>query len=251
MKLNCDMGESFGCWVMGNDAEVMPYVDMANIACGFHASDPDQMVATIRLAKQHRVAIGAHPGYDDKQGFGRRSIPHNDDAITHLVAYQIGAIEALCRLESTQIAYVKPHGALYNDMMADESVYRAILRAVAALNCQRAEPLALMVLARRDNRYYQALAMAAGVGLLFEGFADRAYDAEGLLVSRAKPGAVYHDAQRIIHQVSELAGGRLTAVDGSELSLQVDSICVHGDNEQSIAIVRQLAQVVRGDSGDD
>lgn len=155
MKLNCDMGESFGCWSMGNDAAVMPWVDMANIACGFHASDPDNMVATIALAVSRHVEIGAHPGYDDKIGFGRRSIPHSSESISALVAYQVGALEALCQLQGAHVSYVKPHGALYNDMMKTPVIFQAILAAVAGLNQQRETPLALMILARVDNTQYQ------------------------------------------------------------------------------------------------
>lgn len=245
MKLNCDMGESFGNWQMGNDAAVMPWVDMANIACGFHASDPDHMAATVALAKQHGVMIGAHPGYDDKSGFGRRHIPHTSQAITRLVAYQIGALDAICRLQDATVSYVKSHGALYNDMMAREEVYLAILEAVAGMNRHRAKPLALMILARADNSRYQALAEAQGVPLIMEAFADRAYDEQGLLVARSQPGSVYHDSQRIRQQVAELTSGKVTTVSGRSLALQADTVCVHGDNEESIAVVKALHEDIR------
>ena len=242
MKLNCDMGESFGSWTMGKDADVMPYIDMANIACGFHASDPDHMAKTIQLAVEDNVEIGAHPGYDDKSGFGRRSIPHSAEAITRLVAYQIGALDALCQLYGGVVSYVKPHGALYNDMMAQSWIFEAILAAVSDLNQHRTSPLKLMILARRDNSHYSELAKQRDVGLLFEGFADRAYDSEGYLVPRSQPGSVYHDSQRIRQQVAELATGKITTLEGKALTLEVDTVCVHGDNEESIAVVRQLAE---------
>ncbi|MBC7006003.1 5-oxoprolinase subunit PxpA [Photobacterium sp. BZF1] len=242
MKLNCDMGESFGSWTMGKDADVMPYIDMANIACGFHASDPDHMAKTIQLAVEDNVAIGAHPGYDDKSGFGRRSIPHSAEEITRLVAYQIGALDALCQLYGGGVSYVKPHGALYNDMMAQPWIFEAIVSAVSDLNQYRTLPLKLMILARRNNQHYKELAAQRNVELLFEGFADRAYDSEGLLVPRAEAGSVYHDSQRIRQQVAELAKGRVTTIDGQTLTLDVDTVCVHGDNDESIAVVRQLAE---------
>ncbi|KHT63386.1 hypothetical protein RJ45_13485 [Photobacterium gaetbulicola] len=242
MKLNCDMGESFGRWTMGKDADVMPYIDMANIACGFHASDPDHMAKTIQLAVEDNVEIGAHPGYDDKCGFGRRSIPHSAEAITRLVAYQIGALDALCKLYGGEVSYVKPHGALYNDMMSQSWIFEAILSAVSDLNPYRSSPLKLMILARCDNQHYKELAVQRNVELLFEGFADRAYDSEGLLVPRSQAGSVYHDSQRIRQQVAELAVGKITTIDGNTLELDVDTVCVHGDNDESVAIVRQLSE---------
>ncbi|PSU35031.1 5-oxoprolinase subunit PxpA [Photobacterium lutimaris] len=245
MKLNCDMGESYGSWTMGKDSDVMPYVDMANIACGFHASDPDHMAKTIQLAVEDNVEIGAHPGYDDKSGFGRRSIPHSAEAITRLVAYQIGALEALCQLSGGEVSYVKPHGALYNDMMAQPRIFEAILSAVSDLNQHRSSALKLMILAQRDNQHYTELAAQMGVELLFEGFADRAYSSNGLLVPRTQVGSVYHDSHRIRQQVAELANGKVTTIDGQTLALHVDTVCVHGDNEESIAIVRQLAEDLR------
>ncbi|MGF1680050.1 5-oxoprolinase subunit PxpA [Photobacterium minamisatsumaniensis] len=240
MKLNCDMGESFGCWKMGNDEAVMPWVDMANIACGFHASDPDHMSETVSLAKKHKVEIGAHPGYNDKQGFGRRSIPHSSVAISYLIAYQIGALNAICQFHDVVMTYVKPHGALYNDMMAEERVFIAIVESISRLNPSFEKPLKLMVLARADNTAYRDLAAKYNVELLFEAFADRAYDDTGLLVARSESGAVYHDSQRIRQQVAELSAGFITTASGTKLLLQADTVCVHGDNEQSIAVVKSL-----------
>ncbi|KLV08891.1 hypothetical protein ABT56_01360 [Photobacterium aquae] len=245
MKLNCDMGESFGSWEMGNDAAAMPWIDMANVACGFHASDPSHMAKTVELALVHGVEIGAHPGYDDKQGFGRRHIPHTSQEITQLVAYQVGALDAICRLYGATLNYVKPHGALYNDMMADPSVYEAILSAVSLLNMQRPSSLSLMILARTDNRQYIAQAAKYAVPLLFEAFADRAYQSTGLLVPRSQAGSVYHDTERIRQQVAELAGGWVTTIDNQCLKLYADTVCVHGDNEESVMLVKQLHEDLR------
>ncbi len=241
MKLNCDMGESFGIWPIGLDEAVMPWVDMANIACGFHASDPDVMAKTVRLALAHGVTVGAHPGYDDKKGFGRRSIPHSDQEISHLVAYQIGAMQAICRMYNGSVGYVKPHGALYNDMMKHERIFRAIVQAVAKVDAT----LPLMILARTENEAYQFIAKEAGVSLLYEAFADRAYTPEGALVPRGTEGAVHHNTQTIIDQVLQLAHqGTITAIDGSVLALNADTVCVHGDNQESVQVVQALRKAL-------
>ncbi|OEF23850.1 5-oxoprolinase subunit PxpA [Vibrio rumoiensis] len=237
MKLNCDLGESYGIWALGRDEAVMPYIDMANIACGFHASDPDVMAKTVQSALKHDVLIGAHPGYDDKKGFGRRSISHTHNELKHLVMYQIGAMEGICRLYGGEMAYVKPHGALYNDMMANEAVYRAIIEAISQSNLN----IPLMILAQVDNVTYQEIAQQNGVSLLFEAFADRAYDSQGYLVSRQVEGSVYHDEQKIIDQVIQLVEkGTVTTLDGQEIALKADTVCVHGDNDKSIEIIGRL-----------
>jgi len=237
MKLNCDMGESYGLWPLGLDQAVMPWIDMANIACGFHASDPDVMARTIKNAIEHQVTIGAHPGYDDKKGFGRRSIPCSLAEITHLVAYQVGAMQGMCTLYGADVSYVKPHGALYNDMMNDLEIFAAIVSGVAS---QVAKP-ALMVLATSDNERLQKIAALQGVSLLFEAFADRAYTPDGKLVSRSVPGAVLHQTSDIIKQVVRLADtNEIVTTDGSVLQLKVDTVCVHGDNAESVACIKAL-----------
>lgn len=241
LKLNADMGESFGPWVMGLDHEVMPHVDLANIACGFHASDPDVMRKTVRLARAHGVGIGAHPAYPDLVGFGRRSMACAPDEIENLVLYQLGALAGICRAEGTQLRYVKPHGALYNDMARDPERFAAVARAVKAFDPE----LPLMTLALRDTTKLRELAEQQGITLWFEAFADRAYDNEGRLVPRAQPGAVHHDPETIIEQARRIATGQpLTASDGSQLILQADTLCVHGDNEESIAAVRRIREML-------
>ncbi|SFR43776.1 UPF0271 protein [Marinobacter gudaonensis] len=241
LKLNADMGESFGPWVMGLDHEVMPHVDLANIACGFHASDPDVMRKTVRLAKRHGVGIGAHPAYPDLVGFGRRSMACSPEEIENLVLYQLGALQGICRAEGTGLCYVKPHGALYNDMARDPERFAAVARAVRAFD----PDLPLMTLAMRDNSALKAQAEQQGVTLWFEAFADRAYDSEGRLVPRSRPGAVHHDPETIIDQARRIATGQpLTASDGSDLVLQADTLCVHGDNEESIAAVRRIREML-------
>ena len=241
LLLNCDMGESYGSWRMGPDAEVMPYIDCANIACGYHAGDPSIMRRTVGLALQHGVTIGAHPAYPDLVGFGRRSIACSNEEIRDLLHYQIGALDGICKVQGGRVAYVKPHGALYNDMMADPVKLRAVLEAVAAYDSS----LPLMLMATADNRAAQQLGEELGVTLWFEAFADRGYTASGHLLSRRLPGAVHHEPALIIEQALRLArGGTLLADDGSALRLNASTLCVHGDNDSSLGAVRQIRQAL-------
>ncbi|MBZ9567504.1 5-oxoprolinase subunit PxpA [Modicisalibacter tunisiensis] len=240
--LNCDMGESFGNWTMGLDEEVMPYVDCANIACGFHASDPDIMRRTVALAVASGVRIGAHPAYPDLQGFGRRSLACSPEEVEAMLLYQIGALDGICRAEGGRVAYVKPHGALYNDMARDPELLRGVMRAIRAYD----PALPLLAMATADPAPTRALAEEMGVTLWFEAFADRAYDAGGHLVSRRRPGAVHHDPDVIVAQAVTLARGEpLIAEDGSQLRLSADTLCVHGDNAESIAAVRAIREAFR------
>lgn len=242
LLLNADMGESFGPWVMGCDEQVMPHVDLANVACGFHASDPVTMRQTVRLAREHGVTIGAHPAYPDLVGFGRRSMACTPAEIESMVLYQVGALAGLCRAEGVALGYVKPHGALYNDMLRDTALLEAVMRALAAYDAA----LPLMVMATRDAAPIQALARQHGVIVWFEAFADRAYDSDGRLLSRQKPGAVHHETAKIIEQARRIARGEpLTASDGSELVLEADALCVHGDNPESIAAIKAIREVVQ------
>ncbi|MCQ4323737.1 hypothetical protein CXK94_12355 [Stutzerimonas stutzeri] len=235
--LNCDMGESFGAWTMGNDELAMPLIDQANLACGFHAGDPLTMQRSVALAVRHGVSIGAHPAYPDLAGFGRRHLACSMPEIQALVLYQIGALDAFCRAAGTRLAYVKPHGALYNDLVRDDALFAAVLAACAAYR----PGLPLMVLALADNRREIALAEAAGVPLLFEGFADRAYQADGQLAPRRLEHAVHREPQRILDQALAIARGEPFAdQDGKPLRLHADSLCVHGDNPESLAILRRL-----------
>ena len=235
--LNCDMGESFGNYSLGLDSEVMPYVDCANIACGFHASDPHVMRRTVRLAVEHRVRVGAHPAYPDLMGFGRRSMACSPEEVEDLVLYQVGALAGICQAEGTSIHYVKPHGALYNDMASDAELLRAVMRAVRSYD----PSLPLMLMATADPEPSRRLAEEMGVTIWFETFADRAYDAKGHLVSRRLPGAVHHDQATIVAQAVSLARSEpLEASDGTLLQLPCDTLCVHGDNPESVAAVRAI-----------
>ncbi|MCG6343569.1 5-oxoprolinase subunit PxpA [Vibrio fluvialis] len=235
IKLNCDMGESFGAWKMGADDLVMPYVDMANIACGFHASDPHVMSKTIDMALQHDVMIGAHPGYPDLQGFGRRSMAFSDEEICEILIYQIGALKALCESKNAELSYVKPHGALYNDMMRDKEIFRAVVDAVSVFN------VPLMILASSNNQDYLDIADSYDVPLLFEAFADRTYLANGSLTPRSMPNAVVKTEDAILSQVQQIAKyGKVTSADGFVIPIEADTLCVHGDNDEAIALIAKI-----------
>lgn len=241
LLINADMGESFGPWVMGMDEHVMPHVDLANVACGFHASDPHVIRRTVRLAKEHGVKVGAHPSYPDLVGFGRRSIACSPDEVEDLVLYQIGALSGICQAEGTRIHYVKPHGALYNDMIRDPGLFEAVVKAVKDFDGS----LPLMTMASCNTSMEQEVADRYGVTLWFEAFADRAYDGEGRLVCRRSPGAVHEDPDEILEQAVRIARGEpLTAIDGSEIVLNADTLCVHGDNNESIAAIQSIREAI-------
>jgi len=239
MKLNCDLGESFGNWTMGLDAQVMPHIDQANIACGFHAGDPLVMQQTLELAKQHGVSIGAHPSYPDLVGFGRRSLNCSVEEIIALVKYQIAAIDGVAQSLGLSLEYVKPHGALYNDMMVNEKVREAIIIAIATYH----KPLKLMLQVTPNIDQHKVQAQQHGVSVLAEVFADRCYDDDGKLLARTKAGAV-HNKEKMLAQVKQLKEqGTVTTVSGKTLTLIADSLCVHGDNiagVQAIEAIREL-----------
>jgi len=242
MRLNCDLGESYGSWTMGLDAEVMPHIDQANIACGFHGGDPLTIHNTLQLAAQHDVSVGAHPAYPDLVGFGRRSMALSSDEIIASLHYQISALDGMAKSAGLSLDYIKPHGALYNDMMAKSEVRLAIMQAIA--DYQR--PLPLMLQATPDATSHRAEAGQLGLDLMFEVFADRCYDDDGKLLSRRKPGAV-HDREKMLAQVAQLIEhGSLTTVSGHTLSLEADTLCVHGDNPEGVQAIREIRSLVNG-----
>ncbi|TKB44085.1 5-oxoprolinase subunit PxpA [Thalassotalea mangrovi] len=241
MKLNCDLGESFAAWKMGLDDEVMPHIDMANIACGFHASDPNTLQQTLSLAIQHKVTIGAHPSYHDLIGFGRRSIKHSEQEIINLMHYQIGAIDGMAQSQGALVKYVKPHGALYNDMMANDEVFSAVVKSIDRYY----RPLKLMILSTADNERYQHIASKYSVDLLFEAFADRRYTDKGRLTPRTEPGAVLNK-QQVIEQVTLLiTEGVVISNNDNRLTLKADTLCVHGDNIEAVALVKEIKALCR------
>lgn len=241
IKLNCDMGESFGIWKIGFDEEIMPYIDMANLACGFHASDALTMDSSVILAKNNNVEIGAHPGYQDLVGFGRRSIPTTFGEIRAIVLYQLGALNAFCKACDTKVSYIKPHGALYNDMMKDENIYNAILNAISSFN----DNISLMILSNSKNDEYETIAKKYNIELIYEVFADRNYNDDGTLVSRTKSNAVIEDEKEVLKRILTLKEkGFLNSINGKELFLKTDTICVHGDNEKALDFIKILREAL-------
>lgn len=240
LLLNCDLGESFGSWQMGLDDHAMPFIDLANVACGFHAGDADVIKRTLLLAKAHSVNIGAHPSYPDLQGFGRRSMICSESEIINLLHYQIAALDGMAQCHGLTLSYVKPHGALYNDMMSKPNVWRAVLAAIASYY----KPLKLMILATADAATFQQQAHDLGVSLLLEAFADRRYTPEGTLVPRSQPGAVLH-GDAVLAQVNQLiTSGSVTTSNGSILPLAADTLCVHGDNVAAITQIQQIRELL-------
>jgi len=240
LLLNCDLGESFGAWKMGLDDQVMPFIDQANIACGFHAGDPIVMKKTLLSAKRHNVVVGAHPSYPDLAGFGRRSMNLNPVEIIAIVEYQIAALAGMANNINMPITYVKPHGALYNDMMANGHIRSAVMQAIAESHLS----LAFMLQATPDAETHREEAKMFGLELMFEAFADRCYDDNGALLSRSKEGAV-HSKEKMLAQVTQLKNdGSVTTISGHRLELQADSLCVHGDNVEGVNAIEEIRQII-------
>lgn len=234
IDLNCDMGESFGVYTLGLDEQAMPLVSSANVACGFHASDPHTMRRTVRLAKRHGVSIGAHPSYPDRVGFGRRAIAAAPDEVRDDVTYQLGALWAFCRAEGVPLRHVKPHGALYNAAARDARLADAIAAAVKSVD----PSLVLVCLSRSEH---VRAAERAGLRHVEEAFADRAYAADGSLAPRGTPGAVLHDPARIAERVARMVrDGTVEAVDGTAVPLAARTVCVHGDTPGAVAIIEAI-----------
>ncbi|PMJ89619.1 5-oxoprolinase subunit PxpA [Vibrio sp. 10N.261.55.A7] len=239
ITLNCDMGESFGAWTMGADDLVMPHVDMANIACGFHASDPKIMSHTIQLAVQNQVLIGAHPSYPDLQGFGRRTMNIEPEELSDILIYQIGALKALCESKNTTLGYIKPHGALYNDMQTNIQIFEAVVDATSCFH------IPLMTLASQNNQQRLEVADRFDVPLLFEAFIDRAYLANGMLAPRSASGSVLTSNEDILNQLKQIVRyKKVSTLDGFVIPIDADTICVHGDNENSIQLIQDISRLI-------
>lgn len=242
IDLNCDMGESFGAYKLGFDEEIIKYVSSANIACGFHAGDPVVMQRTIRLAKTYGVKVGAHPGYPDLLGFGRRNMAVAATDVKGYLIYQIGALQAFARVEGLELQHVKPHGALYNMAVKDPKLAQSIAEAVRSLD----KGLILVVLA---GSAWVNIAKEQGLRVAGEAFADRAYSADGSLVPRSQPGAVIKDkkevAERVIGMIEE---GRVKAITGEDVIIKADTICLHGDTPGAVELAIHLRSAL-GDRG--
>ncbi|MGR0221160.1 LamB/YcsF family protein [Agromyces sp. ZXT2-6] len=234
IDLNADLGEGYGAWRMGDDEAMFSLVTSANVACGFHAGDPLTMVRSARLAVAHGVALGAHPGYRDRAGFGRRELAVSPDEIAAEVVYQLGALDAVARAAGTEVRYVKAHGALYHRLDADRAAALAVADALAAFDS------AIALLGPPAGELERA-AGEAGIRYAREAFIDRGYLADGRLVPRTEAGALVHEPSAAVDRALELVEtGGVIAHDGSRVDLGPDSLCLHGDTPGAVELARAV-----------
>jgi UPF0271 protein len=241
IDINCDMGESFGAYKLGLDEEVIQYITSANIACGFHAGDPLVMERTVSLAKKNGVSVGAHPGFPDLMGFGRRNIDATLPEIKGYMVYQIGALHAFAKAQGLKVEHVKPHGALYLMAVEDEKISEAVVEAIAAVD----KDLIFVALAGSKGQKMTKIGESFGLRVAYEAFPDRAYTPEGTLVSRRQPGAVIKEpdvvAQRALMMARE---GKVVAIDGTEIPFRPETLCVHGDTPGAVNLVKRIRQTL-------
>jgi len=240
IDLNCDMGESFGAWQMGADAEIMPFISSANIACGFHAGDPATIRKTVRLALDHGVAVGAHPSLPDLQGFGRRAMHISPQDMYDLVLYQAGAVEAFARAAGARLHHVKCHGALYNMAATDEALSEAMARAVKDLGAE-------VILYALSNSRMMQVARERGLRVAGEVFADRGYLDDGTLAPRGAPGGMIEDEAKAVAQaLAMIERGQVTSLAGKRVPVAADTLCLHGDQPGAAAFARALRNAFSG-----
>ena len=236
IDLNCDLGESFGAYTIGMDDQVIPYISSANIACGFHASDPLIMSGTVKIAAANGTAVGAHPGYPDLVGFGRRNLNASPKEVKAMIQYQIGALDAFCKANGITMQHVKPHGAMYNMAGKDPLLAQAVAEAIYEVNPE------LILLALSGSKMIDAAA-SLGIRTANEVFADRAYEEDGSLVARTKEGAMITDEdlaiKRVIRMILEK---KVETITGKDIPIQADSVCVHGDGPKALAFVQKLRE---------
>lgn len=237
IDLNCDMGEGFGAYRVGMDEEVIKHITSANIACGWHAGDAMVMERTVRLAKEHGVGVGAHPGYPDLLGFGRRNMDCLPEEIRNYVVYQVGALRAFCDVHATRLCHVKAHGSLYNMAWENEWIARALGEAILSLD----PGLVCVALAGAKAELMGRIGRELGLKVVYEAFPDRAYTPQGTLVSRRTAGAVIKDPDTVAERALMMArDGKVVAVDGTEIPLRVQTLCVHGDTPGAVNLVRRI-----------
>ncbi len=243
IDLNADMGESFGNYILGQDGELLEYVSSANLACGFHAGDPVVMARTVKLAAAKGVSIGAHPSYPDLQGFGRRSMNMTPEEIEATILYQLGALDGFARVAGTRLNHVKAHGALYNDAVLDEKIAKAYVQAVARFNPS------LWLVASASSPLVFDTARQAGLKVLREAFADRAYNADGTLVSRQIKGSMLAEPAQVAAQVVRMVKEhQVIALDGTPVALEADTICIHGDGPHALDFARAVRQALQAEN---
>jgi UPF0271 protein len=244
MDLNCDMGESFGAYKLGLDEEVIKYITSANIACGWHAGDPMVMDKTVKMAVENKVGVGAHPAFPDLLGFGRRNMDCLPEEITNYVVYQIGALKAFCDVHGTTMRHVKPHGNLYLMAVENETVAKAVAEAIVSVD----PALVFVALAGAKGELMRRIGQEVGLKVAYEAFPDRAYTPEGTLVSRREPGAVIKDVSEVADRALKMSKeGKVVAIDGTEISLAVQTLCVHGDTPGAVNLVKQIRELLEGE----
>ncbi len=239
IDLNCDMGESFGAWKMGNDAEILPLVSSANIACGFHGGDPATISETVRLAMEHGVAIGAHPSYPDREGFGRRDMALSPKEIRDAVVYQVSAVKGICESQGGVLHHVKPHGALYNRAAKDKEAAAAIAEAVFSVDGG-------LFLYGLSGSFLVSEADRLGLRTASEVFADRTYLEDGTLTPRSRPDALIETVERASTQALRMAtSGDVESVDGKTVQVRAETVCIHGDGPHALAFARTISSLLR------
>lgn len=238
VDMNSDLGESYGAYKIGCDSEVIPLITSANIACGWHAGDSSVMEKTVKTAAEAGVAIGAHPGFPDLLGFGRRNMNVSSDDMRSYIIYQVGALDAFCKAEGVKMQHVKPHGAMYNMAAKDEKLADAVCEGVARVDGS-------LILMGLSGSVMEKSAEKFGLRFASEVFADRAYEEDGSLVARSKPGAVITDEDEAVSRVIEMVKeGTVTAVSGKKVKISADSICVHGDNAHALEFVKKIRKAL-------
>ena len=237
VDINCDMGESFGMYKLGHDEEVIKYISSANIACGFHAGDPIWMNKTVTLAQNHGVEIGAHPSYPDLAGFGRRNMDISSDELKSDILYQIGALQAFTKDKKLQ--HVKPHGALYNQAVVNETIAKTICEAILEYDSN------LILLALSGSKWVKT-AKEMGLKAYNEIFADRALNDDGSLVSRSKKGSVLHDVNEVADRSNQMViEGIATTISGNEIEVEADSLCIHGDTPGAVQMAMNINNTLK------
>ena len=245
IDLNCDMGESFGAYSIGMDESVIKYITSANIACGWHAGDPLVMDQTVKMAQEIGVGIGAHPGYPDLIGFGRRNMDCTMAELRQYLIYQLGALDAFCRVNNTQLRHVKPHGALYLTAVEKEDVARTIAEAIVSFNPE----LLYVALAGEKGRMMSRIGEEVGLKVVYEAFPDRAYTSEGTLQSRRIPGAVIKEPQLVAERALRMAAeGKIVTVDGTTIEIEAHTLCVHGDNPTAVELVKTIRETLEAEN---
>jgi len=242
IDLNSDVGESFGAYKLGLDEEVIPHLTSANIACGFHGGDPAVMRKTVSLAKRYGVEVGAHPGFPDLIGFGRRNMDATLEEIEDYVIYQTGALQAFAISQGLKLQHMKAHGALYNMAVANPKIWEAMAEAISSVD----KEIILVALASSNNESLLDMGKRYGIRIAFEAFPDRAYKEDGSLVPRREKGAVIEDHQIVAQRALKMAlEGKVIAIDGTEIDLWADTLCVHGDNPAAVQMVKRIREELK------